>query len=85
MLPVKPMNIQDYFAPADGSSKIASYFELEAALKAQASATPTQTIQQTSNPVEVKSTPKTNFPLNPDHLILVFWYSASKGNPCHGS
>jgi hypothetical protein len=60
MLPVKPMNIQDYFAPADGSSKIASYFELEAALKAQASATPTQTIQQTSNPVEVKSTPKTN-------------------------
>ena len=60
MLNIKPMNIQDYFAPTDGSSKIASYFELEAALKAQANATPVQAIQQTSAQVEVKSAPKTN-------------------------
>jgi hypothetical protein len=54
------MNIQDYFAPTDGSSKIASYFELEAALKAQAKTAAAQTIQQTSTPAEVKFAPKTN-------------------------
>ena len=60
MLNIKPMNIQDYFAPTDGSSKIASYFELEAALKAQAKTAAAQTIQQTSTPAEVKFAPKTN-------------------------
>jgi hypothetical protein len=54
------MNIQDYFAPTDGSAKIASYFELEAALKAQAKTAAAQTIQQTSAPAEVKFAPKTN-------------------------
>ena len=60
MVEFRPVKIQDFFAPADGSSKIASYFELEAALKAQANATPAQAIQQTSTPAEVKFAPKTN-------------------------
>lgn len=54
------MNIRDYFAPTDGSSKIASYFELEAAFKAQANANASASVIKqpiSVNPVEVKTTP----------------------------
>ena len=60
MVEFRPIKIQDFFAPADGSSKIASYFELEAALKVQADLASAQTIQQISKPIEVKSAPKNN-------------------------
>lgn len=60
MLNIKPMNIKDYFAPIDGSSKIANYYELKALLDAQAKASTVQIMNTPKIPKEVKSNSSQN-------------------------
>lgn len=60
MLNIKPMNIKDYFAPIDGSSKIANYYELKALLDAQAKVSSVQIIDTPKIPTEVKSNSSVN-------------------------
>lgn len=60
MLNIKPMSIKDYFAPIDGSSKIANYYELKTLLDAQAKASTVRIMDTQKIPKEVKSNSSLN-------------------------